>query len=90
MTKHEAQVAHVGSTLLQEALKSNQYAKSYPDRAAKAVETAEAYANWLNANGRPVQLEIVEENGQRRILTCTIGVETWIRNGAFVNNPNER
>ena len=90
MTKHEAQVSHYSSTLLQEALKSTRYAESYPARAAKAVEAAETYANWLNANGRPVQLEIVEENGQRKVRTCTIDGKTWVRNGAFVNDPNER
>lgn len=90
MTKHEAQVAHVSSTLFLEALKTNQYAQSHPARAAKAVEAAEAYANWLNANGRVVQLEIVEKNGQRRVLTCTMDGKTWIRNGIFVNDPAAR
>lgn len=90
MTKHEAQAAHASSTLLQEAIKSNQYAENYPSRAAKAVESAEAYANWLNANGHTVQLEIIEENEQRRVLTCTIDGKTWVRNGAFVNDPAAR
>lgn len=78
------------SKLVLEATNSNLYAKSYPARAAKAVETAETCAKWLNANGRTVQLEIVEQNGQRRVLTCTIDGQTWVRNGAFVNDPAAR
>ena len=90
MTKHEAQVAHASSTLLMVAVKSNQYADRYPDKAAKAAESAEFYATWLNANGRKVEMEVQEVNGQRRIKTVTIDGETWVRNGFFVNNPGER
>lgn len=78
------------SRLVLEATNSNLYAKSYPARAAKAVETAEACAKWLNANDHTVQLEIDEQNGQRRVLTCTIDGKTWVRNGAFVRDPSER
>lgn len=90
MTKHEAQVAHVSSNLLMMALKANQYADRFPAKAAKAAESAEFYANWLNANGSTVQLEIVEKNGQRRVRTCTIDGKTWVRNGVFVNDPAAR
>lgn len=90
MTKHEAQVAHVSSTLCLNAIKSNQYAQSYPSKAAKAVEAAEAYAEWLNANGHTALLEIVEENGQRKVLACTLDGKTWVKNGAFVNDPAKR
>lgn len=85
MTKHEAQVAHCTTTLAMEAIKSNQYATYLPDRAAKAVQAAEAYAKWLNENGRTVEMEIIEENGQRRILTVTINGQTCVKNGFYVS-----
>lgn len=78
------------SRLVLEAVNSNLYAQSYPARAAKAVEAAETYANKLNAHGCHVQLEIVEEAGRRKVMTCTIDGKTWVRNGAFVNDPSER
>lgn len=90
MTKHEAQVAYASSTLLMDAVKSNQYADRYPIKAAKAAESAEFYATWLNANGRKVEMELREVNGQRRIETVTIDGVTWVRNGAFVRDPSER
>lgn len=90
MTKHEAQVAHVSSSLLMTALKANQYADRFPAKAAKAAESAEAYADWLNANGRRVELEVQEINGKRRFMIVTIDGETWVRNGVFVNDPAAR
>ena len=90
MTNHEAQGAYASNTLLMDALKVNQYADRYPAKAAKAAESAEFYATWLNANGRKVEMEVQEVNGQRRIKTVTIDGETWVRNGFFVNNPGER
>ena len=90
MTKLEAQIAHAGSSMLTAALNSNLYADRYPDKAAKAAETAQAYANWLNANGRKVELEVVEVNGQRRVRTLTQDGQTWVRGGAFVRDPADR
>ncbi len=90
MTKHEAQVAHVSSNLLMTALKANQYADRFPAKAAKAAESAEFYANWLNANGRRAELEVQEVNGKRRFMIVTIDGETWVRNGVFVNDPAAR
>lgn len=76
--------------IVSEAIKSNQYADIYPARAAKAVELAETYARRANENGQKVDLEIREVNGQRRVITVTIDGVTWVRNGAFVNNPADR
>lgn len=90
MTEHEAQVAHVNSHLLTAALNSNLYADRYPDKAAKAAETAEAYANWLNANGEKAEMEVVKVNGQRRVRTLTLNGKTWVRGGVFVRDPAER
>jgi hypothetical protein len=87
---HEAQVAHASSTLLQEAAKSNLFAESYPSKAAKAAESAEVYASWLNANGRKVDLEIWVIDGKRRIKTVVIDGKTWIRDGVFVRDPADR
>ena len=90
MTQIEAQIAHASGTLLTVAVKSNQYADRFPAKAAKAAESAEFYAAWLNANGRRVELEVQESNGQRRIKTVTIDGVTWVRNGFFVRDPSER
>lgn len=83
MTKLEAQITHATSQLVLMAVKSNLDDPHH-------TNLAERYANWLNENGRTVQLEIVEQNGQRRVLTCTIDGKTWVRNGAFVNDPAAR
>lgn len=90
MTKHEAQVAHSSGRLLLTALNANQYADRFPAKAAKAAQSAEFYANWLNANGCPVELEVQEVNGLRRFMVVTIDGETWVRNGVFVSDPAAR
>ena len=84
MTQHEAQVGHCTGRLTLAAINTNLYAKSYPNLAAKAAEEVDAYAKWLKENGQTVELEITEENGQRRILTVTINGRTCVKNGAYV------
>ena len=76
--------------LVLEATNSNLYADSYPARAAEAVKIAEKCARWMNGNGHTVRLEIMEKNGTRRVKTATIDGKTWVRNGAFVNDPAAR
>ena len=72
MTKEEALTSHVIYRLTLYACKAD-------------LASVEFYTKWLVDNGHLVKLEVVEENGARRVLTLAVDGREIVRNGVYVS-----
>ena len=84
MTKEEALFGVVVSRALSYAVNSNMYAREAELILANSnTNSVEFYTKWLVNNGHDVDLEIVEENGLRRVNTLTVDGRAMVKNGVY-------
>lgn len=56
MTSFEATISHAVRNMTLAAINSNMYTTNFPDRAEKGAQDTRFYADWLNRNGRKVEV----------------------------------
>lgn len=79
MTNFEADIAFATRQIVLEAIKSNQYADRFPNRAEEATKDVMTYAGWLTRNG--VQAEVTT-NG-KTVSRVSVGGKVLVENGTL-------
>lgn len=80
MTAFEAKIDQAKRQMLLNAIKSNQYANDFPDRADKCASDAKWYAGWLQKTGVSVDLD----TDGNKISRVTINGKLLVDGGCLV------
>ena len=80
MTSFEASIARAKQQMCLEAIKSNQYAREFPNLATECAQNAATYAGWLTRNG--VQVELTTDG--KRVTRVTVDGKALVEVGVLV------